>query len=359
MNFSEQVAAIATRSKQAELQAQTEEATKTSVILPFIRALGFDVFNLDEVVPEFVSDVGTKKGERVDFALKIDGKVTMLIEAKPINTVLGDTQFNQLFRYFTGTDARLCILTNGREAWFFSDTEAANKMDATPFFRFDFQSHDKSQVEELSKFRKETFNIDCIIEAASNLKYKRNAADYLKSQFEDPDDDFVRLVGRQIHDGQMNKGAMDLVRPAIQSALDEIVRDRIQDKLGVAFSTESKAPAKPSESTLEKDDEVEADDGIETTEEEIQAYMIVRAIAAKVVSIDRVVIRDARSYCAILMDNINRKPICRLHFNSKTTKSIGVFDSDKNEHKHRIENLEDIYGYAKDIEDVVQFYADK
>lgn len=359
MSFSEQIAAIATRSKQAELQAQTEEATKTSVILPFIRALGFDVFNLDEVVPEFVSDVGTKKGERVDFALKIDGKVTMLIEAKPINTVLGETQFNQLFRYFTGTDARLCILTNGREAWFFSDTEAANKMDATPFFTFDFQSHDKTQVEELSRFRKESFDIECIIEAASNLKYKRNAADYLKSQFDNPDDDFVRLVGRQIHDGQMNKGAMDLVRPAIEAALDEIVRDRIQDRLGVAFSSDNQSSAKASEKATDKVESEEPDDGIVTTEEEVQAYMIVRAIAAKVADIERVVMRDARSYCAVLMDNNNRKPICRLHFNSRTTKSIGVFDSEKNEHKHHIQCLEEIYAHAKDIEEVVQFYAEQ
>nr|WP_319485447.1 type I restriction endonuclease [uncultured Cohaesibacter sp.] len=222
----------------------TEEATKTSVILPFIRALGFDVFNLDEVVPEFVSDVGTKKGERVDFALKIDGKVTMLIEAKPIGTKLGDAQYNQLVRYFTGTDARLCILTNGREAWFFSDTEASNKMDVTPFFTFDFQSHDKGQVDELARFRKDTFEIESIIEAASNLKYKRDAALYLKHQLDDPDDDFVRLVGRQIHEGQMTKGAMELVRPAIQAALDEIIRDRIQDKLSITFGGDTVKPPK-------------------------------------------------------------------------------------------------------------------
>ncbi len=351
MDFKDQIAAISRRSKQAEAHALTEEATKTSVILPFIQALGFDVFNLDEVVPEFISDVGTKKGERVDFALKIDGKVTMLIEAKPIGTKLGDAQFNQLFRYFTGTDARLCILTNGREAWFFSDTEAANKMDEKPFFTFDFQSHDKSQIEELAKFQKETFEIDAIIEAASNLKYKRDAAQYLKAQLDNPDDDFVRLVGRQIHEGQMTKAAMDLVRPAIQAALDEIIRDRIQDKLSITFGNEPKQAKQPA---AEEAEAPAAD--IVTTEEEIEAFMIIRAIAARLVKVDRVVMRDAKSYCAILMDDNNRRSICRLFFNSAKTKSIVIVGEDKVEVRHHIDVPSDIYQYSEEIEKVIKLY---
>ena len=225
-SFAEKIEALAVRSKTAERQALTEEATKTSVVLPFIQALGFDVFNLDEVTPEFIADVGVKKGEKVDFIVKIDGKIAMLIEAKPVSARLGDTQFTQLFRYFTVTEARLAILTNGREAWFFSDTDEPNKMDKKPFFTFDFQKHDKSQVDELARFQKGNFAIESIIEAASNLKYTQQAAAYLKKQLEDPDDDFVRLVGRQIYDGSITKGVAEVLRPAIQSALDEIIRDR-------------------------------------------------------------------------------------------------------------------------------------
>jgi hypothetical protein len=106
--------------------AMTEEATKTSVILPFIRALGFDVFSLDEVVPEFTADVGTKKGEKVDFAIKINGNIVILIEAKPISMSLGTNQHSQLYRYFAVTDARIGLLTNGKEFQFYSDTEQKN-----------------------------------------------------------------------------------------------------------------------------------------------------------------------------------------------------------------------------------------
>lgn len=234
-DFEAKIESLTGRSKSAERQAMTEEATKTSVIMPFIQALGFDVFDLDEVVPEFTTDVGTKKGEKVDYALKISGKIAMLLEAKPISMKLGDTQYSQLFRYFTVTDARLAILTNGREVWFFSDTEEPNKMDQKPFFKFDLQKHDKDQIEDLARFHKDRFEVGSIIEAASSLKYTRDAAAFLKRQLDDPDEDFVRFVGRQIHDGSVTKSVLEQIKPALQSALDQIIRDRIQDKLSITF----------------------------------------------------------------------------------------------------------------------------
>ena len=71
MEFADRVRELTKRSKHASKHALTEEATKTSVILPLIQTLGFDVFNLEEVTPEFIADVGLKKGEKVDFALSI------------------------------------------------------------------------------------------------------------------------------------------------------------------------------------------------------------------------------------------------------------------------------------------------
>lgn len=352
-DFQDRVATLTRRSKIAEQQALTEEATKTSVILPFLQILGFDVFNLDEVIPEFISDVGTKKGEKVDFAVKIGGKISMLIEAKPITTTLGSTQYNQLFRYFAVTDARLGILINGREAWFFSDTDAPNKMDKKPFFKFDFQSHDKSQIRELERFHKDSFEIDSIIEAASNLKYARAAANYLKAQLEEPDDEFVKLVGKKIYDGSITKSVSEMLRPSIQAALDEIIRDRIQDKLSITFNSETQKTA-----TTEPLAEVDNSNGIVTTEEELEAYRIVRAIGAKITDVERIKMRDAKSYCAVLMDDNNRRPVCRFYFNSAKTKAIGIFDAEKNETKHRIEVLSDIYKHIEGLELSILAYKD-
>jgi len=352
-DFADEIAMLSERSRSALRSASTEEATKTSVILPFIQALGFDVFSLDEVVPEFVSDVGTKKGEKVDFAVKIDGKIAMLIEAKPINKDLGEVQYNQLFRYFTVTDARLAILTNGREAWFFSDTEEPNKMDRKPFFTFDFQKHDKGEVRELARFRKGAFAIDAIIEAASNLKYTRDAATYLKRQIDSPDEDFVKLVGKQIHEGSMTKSVVEQITPAIQAALDAIVRDRIQDRLSITFQD-----PKTSSATDKEGGQVATEDGIVTTDEELEGFRIVRAIAARLVSVDRVTMRDSKSYCAILFDDNNRKPICRLYFNSPTTKKIGIFNPQKVEAKVHVGSPADLYLHCDALEAVIRSYVE-
>ena len=349
-DFAGVVEGLSSRSRNAEKQALTEEATKTAVVMPFIQGLGFDVFSLDEVVPEFIADVGLKKGEKVDFVIKIDGKIAMLIEVKPISSKLGDTQFSQLFRYFHVTEARLAILTNGREIWFFSDTDEPNKMDSKPFFTFDLQKHDKAQVEELARFRKGAFAIDAIIEAASTLKYTRDAANYLKSQMADPDEDFVRLIGKKIHAGSVTKSVTEQLRPAIQAALDDLVRDRIQDKLSITLRPEGASPPVPQANTLVDDPDVE------TTDEEREGFMIVRAIGAKHVTVDRITLRDAKSYCAILMDNNNRRPICRLYFNSTTTKNVGFFDAEKAETRVKVMAPADLYQHSDAIEAAIKAY---
>lgn len=344
MDFKSKIGELSKRSTQASKKALTEEATKTSVILPFIQALGFDPFNLDEVVPEFVADVGLKRGEKVDFALKIDGKTTILIEVKPISSSLGNAQFNQLYRYFAVTEAKLGILTNGKEAWFFSDIDEPNKMDKKPFFTFDFQSFDDDEVAELGRFQKDIFSIDEILEAASALKYTSKAANFLKVQFDDPDDEFVKVIGRRIHDGMLTKGVIEQLRPAIQSALELLIRDRIQDRLNITFRSEPNNEP----SSKKEEDQVEQSDVI-TTEEELQAFMIVKAIAARAIQIDRITIRDAKSYCSVFIDDNNRKPLVRFYFNSKSKNVLGVFDPNKSEQRFEIESLDKIYDYADQI----------
>ncbi|WP_460273978.1 type I restriction enzyme HsdR N-terminal domain-containing protein [Celeribacter sp. ULVN23_4] len=352
MDFKEQVKELAKRSKTATDKALTEEATKTSVILPFIQILGFDPFNLDEVIPEYVSDVGTKKGEKVDFALKIKGETKVLIEVKAITTSLGNTQYSQLYRYFGVTDANLAILTNGKEAWFFSDIDAPNKMDKKPFFKFDFQKHDEDEITELSRFRKDEFSIENILEAASALKYSHAAAQYLKAQLDNPDDEFVKLIGRQIHDGMLTKNVVEQIRPAIQSAIEVIVRDRIQDRLDIAFRPKSEAPKADASSDSE-----EKRSDIVTTDEEKEAYMMVKAIAAKSIATDRVTIRDAKSYCSVFIDDNNRKPLCRFYFNAKSKNVLGLFDADKKEEKYDLTNIEDIYQHADAIAKTAAAYS--
>lgn len=97
------------------------------------------------------------------------------------------------------------------------------------------------------------------------------------------------------------------------------------------------------------------DRGINTTVEEIEGFHIVRAILAKKVDPKRIVMRDTKSYCGVLLDDNNRKPICRLRFNH-SQKYIGNFDQDKNETRKPIDRLIDIFATAEDREEAVKRY---
>lgn len=353
MSIEQRVSQLSERSRQAEKLAGTEEATKTAVILPFIQSLGFDVFDLNEVIPEFTADVGTKKGEKVDFAIKIDGDVAILIEAKPIGMSLGQTQVSQLFRYFSVTKARVAILTNGKEFHFYSDTDQPNVMDRKPFLKVDIQNLTDSDLVELSKFQKDTFEISTILEAASNQRYIKAAADFLRGELTNPSDEFVRFVAKTFYDGVLTKTAMDTMRPAVAAAMDEVLKYQLSAKLGVAFATNHTQEEEPNSQVV--DDTL--DSGINTTEEELQAYMIVRAIGMQVIDIKRITMRDSKSYCAVFADDNNRRPICRFYFNSKTNWQLGIFNADKQEVKHKIEKLEDIYKFSKELREASAIYA--
>lgn len=351
MDFASRIQDLAERSRRATKQALTEEATKTAVIMPLLQALGFDVFNLDEVIPEYVADVGIKKGEKIDFALKLSGQIAILVEVKPISMSLGDAQYSQLFRYFSVSRVKLAILTNGREVWFFSDLDEQNRMDKRPFFTFDLQSYDERQVEELARFQKQQFNIEAIVEAASTLRYVKAGAAFIKQQLSKPSDEFVKMAFRDSYEGSFTKAALEQLRPAVQSAIDEVIRERIQDRLNVAFHPKASA----TDGTAEAGAPTES--GIETTDDERMGFFIVQAIAARVIDVSRVAIRDAKSYCSIFVDDNNRKPICRLYFNGKTNKAIGIFDASRVETRVQIQNLRDIYKFSEAIETAAKVYC--
>lgn len=349
------------RRADAASTAQTEEATKNAVILPFIGLLGFDIFDLGQVIPEFTSDVGTKKGEKVDYALCVNGDVKILIEAKPITSKLSDANFNQLYRYFGVTEAEIGILSNGRQYHFYTDLDAPNKMDQRPFFVLNLEDYDDSDIKELEKFHKERFDIGNLKETATTLKYTHAAIEYLSEQMENPDDDFVRLVGRKFYDGNITKSIVDQLRSSIQSAFTNIVKDRLRE--GVHRFQLALSDTEDNSDLLEIDSKPDieapiATNGIITTEEEIQGLMVIRAIGMESIDPDRIDIRDGKSYCAVLLDNNNRRPICRFWFDGISKKYLGLIDEDRNETRHVIASLSDIYKFRPQILEAIARYAD-
>ncbi len=345
MTFKDDVADLAKRAISAQAIAQTEEATKNAIVMPFLRVLGFDVFDPTQIIPEYVADVGLKKGEKIDYAAKIGDRIEYLIEAKSVSTNLRDAQYSQLFRYFHTSDANIGILTNGLHIWFFSDLEAPNKMDANPFFKFDLLDYDDNDLKELEKFHKNNFSIENIKAAASTLKYLRGAMAFIERQWASPDEEFVRMVSRDFYEGQLRSSVVETMKPIVKRAFDDLFRQRALKRIDTAFDGDTEDELLPT-----VDEKL-----IETTEEEKQAFMIVRAIAAEVAPVSRIHLRDAQSYCAILFDDNNRKPIVRLHFNGRT-KFVTVFGTDREGIRHDIDEIEDIFRLRHPISAVVGAY---
>jgi len=214
MEFIDQLRAFATRVSKLKEQVQTEEATKTSLVMPFFSLLGYDVFNPLEFIPEFTADVGIKKGEKVDYAIMKDGTPTILIEAKATCENL-DRHGGQLFRYFGTTTAKFGILTNGVDYRFYTDLDEPNKMDQKPFFSINLLDLRDQEMNELKKFQKSTFDVEQVFNNAEDLKYTNQIKLFLSRQFEDPELDFTSYIVGSIYPGRRTHAILDKFKPVV------------------------------------------------------------------------------------------------------------------------------------------------
>ncbi|MDR7188253.1 hypothetical protein J2Y46_001069 [Microbacterium sp. BE35] len=361
MEFEDRVAALATKVTNQASAIGTEEATKNAFVMPFISTiLGYDVFDPLEVVPEFTADVGIKKGEKVDYAIMRDGEVQILIECKASTGTPKVEHASQLFRYFSTTNARIAALTNGVVWQFFTDLDAPNRMDAKPFLVLDLLDIDDTLLPEVQKLSKASFDLDSIISAAEELKYVGALKREIARQFKEPSDEWIKFFAQRVYEGtytaRVREQFTTLVTKASRQFLTESVNDRLKTALGAGVSVPVTPNAAEVTSEAVAVEDLDRDTEIETTLEELEGYQIVKAIACGEIKPQRVTQRDAKSYFAVLLDDNNRKPIARLHFNGRQ-KYLGLLDIDKVETRHPIESLDEIYLHAEQIREAVLRYA--
>ena len=237
MDFQEQVSLYVKRIDDLSDKLLTEEATKTALILPFFSMMGYDVFNPNEFVPEFTADVGIKKGEKVDYAICINNEPAILIEAKSINTKL-KKQASQLYRYFSTTKAKFAILTNGRYYKFYTDLDEENKMDEHPFLDIDMLNIRDSQLVELKKFTKAMFDVNTILNIASEMKYLNEFKSIFKDELENPSDEFTRFFLKDVYTGVKTKNIVDKFKPLLKKALNSYILETMSKKVSGVFIEE-------------------------------------------------------------------------------------------------------------------------
>lgn len=362
MDFVDQVKLLAKRVETLQASIQTEEATKTSLIMPFFQLLGYDVFNPLEFVPEYTADVGIKKGEKVDYAILTDGAPTILVEAKWCGEAL-DKHGSQLFRYFGTTKAKFGILTNGIEYRFFTDLDEPNKMDSKPFFIFDITQMKEQDVNELKKFHKSGFNVEAVLSAAEDLKYSNQIKQLLKKQLEEPDEDFINYVLGEVYCGRKTQNIIDKFKPVIKKSLNQFVTDLMNDRITAALN-KSNAVENPIDNVIPEVAETntptpdEDVNKIITTQEELNAFAIVKAILYKTIPVNKIYHRDTVSYFGILYDNKNYKWICRLKV-EKATKYLILPDGTPTGKKYPLENINSIFNYADELIESAKRFAEE
>ncbi|MCL2789522.1 MAG: restriction endonuclease [Desulfobulbus sp.] len=327
MDFSEAIAVLADRVQKVRNNLNTEEATKTALVMPFIQTLGYDVFNPLEVVPEFIADIAGKKGEKVDYAIIQDDKPIMLIECKCCGVTLDD----------------------------------GKHMDATPFMEFSLDNIDPVLLPELRKLCKGKFDLKNTLDAVAELKFNRQVKLALAQNLENPDMDFIDyLLGRAGIKGLFKKTKEERYAPWVKRAFKEFIDEQIDSRLKTALAATSKKDDKPVEQKQEESISILGNlqgDGIITTDQEVKGYYTVRAIMSSVVDPERIFARDTKSYCGILLDNKNTKPVCRLHFNNPDNLQLETFDAQKNGTKHKLEKVSDIYSHADELRSTVDYYT--
>ena len=369
MDFKDQVVRLSDNIKKQKDKIATEEATKNAFIMPMIAALGYDVFNPFEVVPEMDCDLIKKKGEKIDYAIMKDENPILLIECKHCKQDL-NLHDTQLQKYFVASKARFGVLTNGIEYRFYTDLEKINIMDEKPFLIVNMLDLSDADIEQLKKFHKSYYNEEDVLSTANELKYTTEIKSILNNEFASPTAEFVRFFARQAYtSGQITSKVIDMFTPLVKKSITSVINDIISDRLNTAIKNSEQTSDSlqtidnTSINTSTEDTEKKLPDGVVymdkesgvlTTQEELDAYNIVRSILRKSVDVSRITYKDYKSYFVVNIDNSQWFWICRVSIGARK-KQIGIpVDQYKSCEWIQIDNMDDIFKYADRLEEALK-----
>ncbi|WP_297520045.1 type I restriction enzyme HsdR N-terminal domain-containing protein [uncultured Clostridium sp.] len=317
----------------------TEEATKQALILPFFQVLKYDVFNPIEFIPECLADFGIKKGEKVDYAIKLDGEISILIEAKSCNVKL-DRHAGQLSRYFNNATAPIGILTNGIEYRFFSDIEVANRMDEDAFCTINMLELKDSDIELLYRFLKGEFSEEKIRDIAHDLKERKKIKDIINQELENPSEELISVLMSSVNNKRKTSTYFLKYRPIVKDMLSEKIKEVAIDKI----TNEIREPL-----------DIKPIKKIVTTEEELVAYGLVLGLLGEYIDVGNISYKDTESYFNILLINNVRKWICRLFLNG--SKKYIMFSD--NSEKILMDDIGDIAKYKERLFNSLKMRVDE
>jgi hypothetical protein len=326
-----------------------EARTKLLFINPFIEILGYKTSEQADVIAEFPADFATRARDKVDYVLRKDGVNILMIECKRFHEKVSK-HGHQLNDYFHNLhEVRFGILTNGIIYHFYTDTDFPNTMDSEPFFEFNVTDFNDEQVSILEMFCKENFEEKSIIEKAKKLTYSQDIRKVLYNEMTNPSKDFIKYIAEKAYlekkRGSITERVRNLYAELVNLCLPMVINKLISDKMIRARNH----PDNKSNETESK---------IITTEEEREAYFIVKSIIRRKVSSERVNFKDSQAYFSIRVDDSSHKTICRLYLNSNK-KFIGIFDMNRKETKIEIESIDNIFDYSEQLLESASIFENK
>lgn len=322
---------------------ETEEATKMALIMPFIQQLGYNVFDINEVIPEFTADIAKRKGEKIDYAIKIEDKIAFVIEAKHVKENL-DLHSKQLARYFVNTEAKIAILTNGLEYRFYTDIDKDNIMDEEPFFIFNLQDHKKKDLDYLTSFSKEKFDETKLYGKAETSRKVDDIVTVLYKEFDNPSEDFLKVIIDKSYDGIKTKAVLDEYREYLLPAMAKLIEIKTADKLKIAFPEANIGTFEATKSVEEKKANL-----IDTTANEMQIYSYINLMLKDFDS--NITYKDNSSYFNVLLDGKVTKWICRV-FDRKELK-INIYNGEETL-EFILEKTLDIFEHENEIKKALE-----
>lgn len=345
MDFKDSIKQISDRIEKLKDNLPTEEATKNALIMPFLTALGYDVFNPLEVLPEMDCDLTKDKGEKIDYAILKDGEPIILIECKHWQQDL-NLHNTQLKKYFVSSKAKFGILTNGIVYRFYTDLMKPNIMDEKPFLDVNMLSLKDAQIEELKKFHKSYFNIETILSSASELKYMGELKSAISKEFSNPTSEFVRYFGKQVYDGAFTQKITEQFTELIRRTINNYINDLIAERLNAAIN-DDKEDAKDKQNISDNKEDVTdtKESRIITTNEELEAFYIVKSILRNITKADDIIYKDSITRFSIFYAGNKSQTICQLRLDGKK-KTISFQIGQGDYESFPLNTIDNIYDYS-------------
>lgn len=298
-----------------------EAQTRKFLIEPFFFMLNYESNNL---IPEYNADFGDRVSQKIDYAILLNKKDTILVEAKKYNSKLTDREAGQLNGYFSNTkNSKIAVLTNGIEYRFYSDITEPNIIDNKPFFTFSLQNYSDKDLETLIRFDKRYIKIIELVKSAQETVFNESFESAFFKELNAPSKELLKIIHKNMtFASKFNEETQGKMINMINSSFLKCMYDKM-----VLFEASSNSQ------------------GVITTELEIQAYHTIRTILIqnKKIPKERIAYKDFKSFFNISIDDSTKKVICKLTFNDKSMK-LGI---DSNE--YILEHIDDLLKYKTEL----------